>query len=136
MVRLDELDETVAPAQLHLQASPVTAVPGLWRASRAACATPAAAAQLESAGVSSILDFGPTGRWVDDDVFGGDGRVHVYARATNGALITNLKDACDFLARALPEAASRASATNEATTVTHRGAGTGARRGVRVRPRT
>ena len=28
--------------------------------------------------------------------------VHVYARATNGALITNLKDACDFIARALP----------------------------------
>ena len=104
MVRLDELDETVAPAQLQLHASPVTAVPGLWLASRDACATPAAATQLASAGVSSILVFGPKeGRWVvDEDVFGGDGRVHVYARATNGALITNLKDACDFLARALP----------------------------------
>lgn len=104
MVRLDELDETVAPAQLQLHASPVTAVPGLWLASRDACATPAAATQLASAGVRSILVFGPKeGRWVvDEDVFGGDGRVHVYARATNGALITNLKDACDFLARALP----------------------------------
>ena len=104
MVRLDELDETVAPAQLQLPASPVTAVPGLWLASRVACATPAAATQLASAGVSSILVFGPKeGRWVvDDGVFGGDGSVHVYARATNGALITNLKDACDFLARALP----------------------------------
>ena len=103
MVRLDELDETVAPAQLQLHASPVTAVPGLWLASRDACATPAAAAQLASAGGRSILVFGPTGRWVEHDAFGGDdARVHVYARATNGALITNLKDACDFIARALP----------------------------------
>ena len=98
MVRLDELDETVAPAQLQLHASPVTAVPGLWLASRDACATPAAAAQLASAGVRSILVFGPHGRWVEHDAFD----VHVYARATNGALITNLKDACDFIARALP----------------------------------
>ena len=92
MVQLDELDEDVAPAELQLHASPTAEVPGLWLASRDACVDGKA---LVEAGVKAIAVFGPNADWLDRDSFGG--RVHVYPRAENGALITNLKETCDFL---------------------------------------
>ena len=97
MVRLEELDGDAPPDLEEIPGAEISVEikshPGLWLASEAALDEPKVG--LLDKGVTHLLSFGALRRASPTR------RHQVYERAENGALVTHLRAACDFVREAI-----------------------------------